>query len=294
MQHFTSDQLTQAKSTSIVEILAKNGFNAVRQDSKAFWYLSPLRSEKTASFAVYKNNSFYDFGQDLGGDVILLTQKLLNINFVTTVNMLLDTPNISFVSPQTLKPKNTTITIESVKPLKNKFFVEYIKNRKISIAVAETYLSEVYYKVKDDQKKPYFGIGMQNASNGYEIKNIHLNKYFCLGAKDISIIDNGYIDTFVVFEGMFDFLAFLTYYDKPIKSNVIILHSVANVSKVINHLPKDAKQVFLFLDNDKAGQTTTDELSNHFKNFALVKDKRNIFAGYKDFAEFLEKTTNQA
>lgn len=79
-------------------------------------------------------------------------------------------------------------------------------------------------------------------------------------------------------------------YHKPIKSNIIILHSVTNVSKVINHFPKDAKQVFLFLDNDKAGQTATDELTQHFNNFALVKDKRNIFAGYKDFGDYVAKS----
>ncbi len=69
-----------------------------------------------------------------------------------------------------------------------------------------------------------------------------------------------------------------------------MLNSVTNVSKVINYFPKDAKQVFLFLDNDKAGQTATDELTQYFKDFTLVKDKRNIFADYKDFGEFVAKS----
>ena len=40
-------------------------------------------------------------------------------------------------------------------------------------------------------------------------------------------------------------------------------------------------------------QTATDELIQHFNNFALVKDKRNIFVGYKDFGEFVEKASNK-
>ncbi len=292
MAQFTSEQLTQAKTTSIVQILTNNGFEPVKQDNKAFWYTSPLRSEKTASFAVYKNNSFYDFGLGLGGDVILLTSKLLNLNFIATVKMLLNISNFSFVSIKTLPTtKDTKIKIESVKPLKNTFFLEYIKNRKISIEVAETFLSEVYYKTSDTQIKPYFGLGMQNASNGYEVKNIKLNKYFCLGAKDISIIDNGYIDTFVVFEGMFDFLASLTHYKKPFKANIIILHSVSNVTKFLECVGDATKKICLFLDNDQAGDKATEKIFLNFVDNSKISvlDFRNIYQNNKDFCDFLSE-----
>ena len=166
--------------------------------------------------------------------------------------------------------------------------MEYVKKRKISIAVAETYLSEVYYKVKDDQKKPYFGIGMQNASNGYEIKNIQLNKYFCLGAKDISIIDNGYIDTFVVFEGMFDFLASITYYQKSFKANIIILHSVVNIPKMLEIIKDQAKKIYLFLDNDQAGDIGTQKIQDYFLDKIDVADRRKVYQNYKDFGDFLK------
>ncbi len=290
MAQFTSAQLTTAKNISIVQILSKNGYEPTKQDNTRFWYTSPLRSEKTASFAVYKDNSFYDFGLGFGGDVIALTSKLLNLNFVETVKMLLNTQNFSFVSPKIEKTtKDTQIKIESIKPLKNPFFLNYIKKRSVSIEIAEKYLSEIYYKTSDTQTKPYFGIGMQNASNGYEVKNIKSNQYFCLGTKDITIIDNGYFDTFVVFEGMFDFLAFLTYYDKPIKSNVIILHSVSNVSKFLECVGDTTKKICLFLDNDQAGNQATEKIFLRFAETPKISvlDFRNIYQNNKDFCDFL-------
>ncbi len=297
MKSFSQDELAQAKSISIMGMLEQGGHFHKRTDASGFWYLSPLRNETTASFVVYRNtNRFKDFGTGVNGDAITLTMKLQNLSYVDAVKTLL--ANIFFFEnpkettnevPATHEPKKEVI-IESVKPLQNNSLIQYVESRKININVAKQYLQEIYYKYDTTQIKSYFGVCMQNESKGYEVRNSY-NKY-CLQNKDYTFIDNGFSDTVSIFEGIFDFLACLTYYDKPIKSNVIILHSVSNVSKIINHFPKTAKQVFLFLDNDKAGQTATDELSKHFKDFALVKDKRNIFAGYKDFGEFVEKTTN--
>jgi AAA+ ATPase superfamily predicted ATPase len=218
--------------------------------------------------------------------------KLQNLSYVDAVKTLLAN-TFSFETleqAQEVRPAHEPkkeVIIESVKPLQNSSLIKYVERRKINIEIAKQYLQEIYYKNTPTQEKSYFGVCMQNESKGYAVRNSY-NKY-CLINSNYTFIDNGFSDTVSIFEGMFDFLAFLTYYDKPIKSNVIILHSVTNVSKVINHFPKDAKQVFLFLDNDKAGQTATNELTQHFNNFALVKDKRNIFAGYKDFGDYVSK-----
>ena len=296
MKSFSTEQLEQAKSISIMGMLEQGGHVHKRADASGFWYLSPLRNETTASFVVYRNtNKFKDFGTGVNGDAITLTMKLQNLSYVDAVKTLLanifsfETLEQAQQAQQLLpahEPKKEVI-IESVKPLQNSNLVRYVESRKINANVAKQYLQEIYYKYEKTQIKSYFGVCVQNESKGYAVRNSY-GKY-CLLNTDYTFIDNGFSDTVSIFEGMFDFLACLTYKDKPIKSNVIILHSVTNVSKVINHFPKDAKQVFLFLDNDKAGQTATDELTQHFKDFALVKDKRNIFAGYKDFGDFVAK-----
>ncbi len=292
--NFSDEQIATAKTKSIVQILSLNGFEPVRQDNRGFWYKSPLRNEKSASFCVYRDNTFYDFGTSTGKNCVDLVMLLKNISFKEAINVLLENEidNFSFDSQQHAPaPSATTerkIIIESIKPLKNPFFLEYIRTRKISIEIAERYLSEIYYKVTEAQEKCYFGIGMQNQAGMYEIKNVPQNKYYCLGKKDITLIDNRYIYDFMVFEGMFDFLASLTYYQKPFKANIIILHSVSNVQKFLDYLQNVARNLYLCLDNDSAGDTATKKIISEHNG--VVKDCRHIYKGYKDFNEFLIKT----
>ncbi len=128
---------------------------------------------------------------------------------------------------------------------------------------------------------------MQNISKGYEIKNIQRDKYFCLITKAPTVIDFNRPDAWTVFEGMFDFLACLTYYQKPIQTNVLILHSAHQAKKSLALLSK-AKKLFLFLDNDNAGNSAT-EVFMGLNSGCIVKDCRTIYKDYKDFNEFIVK-----
>jgi len=96
---YTPEQIQAAKSYPIVALLQANGFEPKRQTPKGFWYLSPLRTERTASFLVDRQNTFYDFGAGIGGDVIRLVCELYKIGFVEAVQMLLEKQDFFFVSP---------------------------------------------------------------------------------------------------------------------------------------------------------------------------------------------------
>jgi hypothetical protein len=50
--------------------------------------LCPIRHEKTASFKIYNNNSWYCFGCSEGGDVIDLYMKINNCDFKTAIKRL--------------------------------------------------------------------------------------------------------------------------------------------------------------------------------------------------------------
>ncbi len=66
MKSFSTEQLAQAKSISIMGMLEQGGHVHKRQDASGFWYLSPLRNESTASFLVYRNaNRFKDLDKDI-------------------------------------------------------------------------------------------------------------------------------------------------------------------------------------------------------------------------------------
>jgi DNA primase len=292
---YTPEQIQVAKSYPIVALLQANGLEPKRHTPKGVWYCSPFRTERTASFLVDRQNTFYDFGAGIGGDVIRLVCELYKIGFARAVQMLLEKQDFFFVSPNT-NTENTPRTekilpkIDSIKPLQSKFFKTYIESRKISLEIAKQYLQEVYYKVSPAQTKCYFGIGMKNVLEGYEIKNIQANKYYCLGPKAPTMIDKGQPKFWSVFEGMFDFLACLTYYQKPIASNVMILHS-ASIARKGLELLKEASKVYLFLDNDPAGNEATGIFTTHFGK--ACKDCRNIYSPHKDFNDFLTNCTNR-
>jgi len=90
---------------------------------------------------------------------------------------------------------------------------------------------------------------------------------------------------FTIFEGFMDFLSALTYYKiNKFKSDIIILNSVANKSKVAQILlSNEYKKIYLFLDNDKAGIDTKKELYNINHNCI---DCSNIYKPHKDFNDF--------
>ena len=54
---------SEAKQIDIVDYLAKAGHQPVKIRNNDYWYLSPLRDEKNASFKVNrKMNRWYDHG----------------------------------------------------------------------------------------------------------------------------------------------------------------------------------------------------------------------------------------
>jgi 5S rRNA maturation endonuclease (ribonuclease M5) len=48
-------------------------------------------------------------------------------------------------------------------------------------------------------------------------------------------------------------------------------------------------KIYLFLDNDKAGNKATQELTDHFSQFFKVLDCRYLYQKYKDFNEAISK-----
>ncbi len=66
--HFS---LQEVKQLDMVEYLEKLGYQPQKIRNNDYWYLSPLRDEKTASFKVNRKlNAWYDFGLGQGGNII--------------------------------------------------------------------------------------------------------------------------------------------------------------------------------------------------------------------------------
>ena len=62
--------ISQAHEISIISFLEKEGFRPCRVYGDNYWYRSPLREEKIASFKVNRDiNRWYDYGMSEGGDI---------------------------------------------------------------------------------------------------------------------------------------------------------------------------------------------------------------------------------
>jgi 5S rRNA maturation endonuclease (ribonuclease M5) len=307
----------QAKSILITDLLISLNQEPKNINNNDYWYISPLHSEKTPSFKVdIVKNVWYDHGDGVGGNIIDLVMNIYNLDFKSALQKLSsifnysDTAvNSSFFHKQGISHKINEIKafaksqnsstgvsqikdlgqshfeLKKVKALENKALLEYITKRGIKSDIAVQYLKEVYYSnSSQDETKNYFALGFENDAGNYELRNAYFKG--CIGSKDITTIKGTGNKELSIFEGFMDFLSALTHFkiDK-FKSDVIILNSVANKAKISDLLYSDLyNKIYLFLDNDKAGEDTQRE-------FYSMNDKcvncSNVYAGHKDFNEFL-------
>lgn len=86
-----SMELDAIKDIDIVQYLQEMGFKPRKETYKIVWYISPFRSEREASFAVYKRKKpmdWYDYGEGIGGSIIDLVMKLHDLAYVDALKHL--------------------------------------------------------------------------------------------------------------------------------------------------------------------------------------------------------------
>jgi len=263
---------------------------SINADKNEFFIKSPFSpNEKTPSFKINQiKNIWYDHARGEGGNILDLVMKLNNCTLSQALQ-LLDSNNFSF-SPASIKSyvvkdkQESKIEIKKIQDLQNSNLITYIcRDRKIDENVAKKYLKEIYYSKNN---KNYFSLAFQNDSEGYETRNAYFKG--CIGHKDITTIKGTQNNKLSIFEGFMDFLSALTHYKMTsFKNNVIILNSVSNKVKIEDLLYSDLyNKIYLFLDNDSAGEETKQHFYNINQNCI---DCSNLYKKNKDFNEFLQK-----
>ncbi|MDP9081310.1 MAG: toprim domain-containing protein [Bacteroidota bacterium] len=271
-----------AKELSIVDYLGQCGIQPQRIKGHNYWYLSPLREEKTASFKVNtKLNAWMDFGEGIGGNLIDLGIRMHNCSVEEFLERL-NNGNLDFSFRQQTsqkaepKPENPVI-ITGVKALGHPALIAYLKSRGIDSAIADHYCQEVDFKIGN---KAYFAIGFANRSGGYELRNNWFKG--ASSPKDISVIDEGH-KTVILLEGFTDFLSLLQLKDGQSQSDFIILNSVALAERAVPIL-KNYQEVFLMLNHDKAGKTAAEKL--HAAGI-IFTDGSGFYQSFNDINEYL-------
>lgn len=278
--------IAQARDISIVEILQNLGYEHISTNGKESWYLSPFRSENSASFKLnLKLNRWFDHGEQIGGNVVDLIVKLKKCTVSEALKYLQSCDTFSFQKQTALayerKKEGNCNNVLIVKRIEHSALKQYLVSRGIINSYALMQIEEVHYEI--DQKK-YFAIGFKNKSDGWELRSKYAK--ICLGKKDITLIDNG-CTVVKIFEGFFDYLSFLQISDEKNinESDYLILNSAALVVKNISILEK-YKVIELYLDNDSTGDKYTKLIT---ERLPAAKDERFKYSECKDLNEYLCK-----
>ena len=281
--------IDQIKQIKLQDFLAAMGCKPVKQYGVNLMYLSPLRTEKHASFKVNTEiNQWYDFGIGRGGNIIALAELLYNSSDVSYLIHQIErnAPSSVSVSLPTVKPITPRNSFEhlQVLPITHPALIKYLEERCIDIETARTVCKELHF---DTRGKHYFGIGFPNIAGGYEIRNPFFKG--CIAPKDIS---HFYAEepkkVCFLFEGFMDFLSFMTLRRKENdglkRQDYLVLNSVSNIQKALEPL-SHYENVQCFLDTDEAGRNAYLQLSKELGKF--VTDASTLYNGYKDLNEYL-------
>ena len=281
--------IDQIKQIKLQDFLAAMGCKPVKQYGVNLMYLSPLRTEKHASFKVNTEiNQWYDFGIGRGGNIIDLAELLYNSSDVSYLIRQIErnAPSSVSVSLPTAKPITPQNSFEhlQVLPLIHPALIKYLEERCIDVEIARTVCKELHFETRG---KHYFGIGFPNIAGGYEIRNPFFKG--CIAPKDIS---HFYAEepkkVCFVFEGFMDFLSFIILRRKENdglkRQDYLVLNSVTNIHKAAKRLSR-YDSVQCFLDNDGAGRNAYLQLSKELGK--SVTDASTLYNGYKDLNEYL-------
>ena len=284
--------IKKIKQIKLQDFLASMGCKPVKQYGVNFMYLSPLRTEKHASFKVNTEiNQWYDFGIGRGGNIIALAELLYNSSDVSYLIHQIERNAPSSVSGSlpTVKPITPQNSFEhlQVLPITHPALIKYLEERCIDVETARTVCKELHF---DTRGKHYFVIGFPNIAGGYEIRNPFFKG--CIAPKDIS---HFYAEepkkVCFVFEGFMDFLSFMTL--RKLKNpqqtglslqDYLVLNSVTNIHKTAKRLSR-YDSVQCFLDNDEAGRNAYLQLSKELGK--SITDASTLYNGFKDLNEYL-------
>lgn len=288
--------ISEAKKISIVEYLKQIGYLPEKIRNGQYWYLSPLREERTPSFKVNERlGEWYDFGIAEGGDLIELGKQLYHTNDVSTILGMIERNCMAFPKAQKraafLQPRSVEddMTDFRVMPLNHHALLSYLQSRCVDVGIAQTFCKEIHYMLR---RKEYFGIAFPNVSGGYEVRNPYYKG--CIKNKDVSMIrhtNNALQKHICVFEGFMDFLSYMTLCRKNNmgicvdgKIDVLVMNSVANLRKSLEYLSQ-YEEIHCYLDNDLAGRKTVETFVGLFGE--NVKDESVKYAEYKDLNDLL-------
>ena len=290
----------RAKQIDLVDYLTSLGHQPRKVKNQDYWYLSPLRTEKTPSFKVNRKlNVWYDHATGEGGNLVDFGIRYFKCTVAELLERLSgqDTPSFSF-HPQPFptghlytaallsdagekkeNPGNKIVIVDS-RVLTDKSLLDYLSRRSIPTHIAARFCREVDFRLYGNKQTV---IGFPNNAGGYELRSQNFKG--SSSPKSITFIDNG-ARSLAVFEGFFNFLSYLTMNHKAgeLHTNFLVLNSLSFFLKSRGLMDRH-EEVNLYLDRDKAGMNHIQEALAW--NPDLYKDQSLLYGNHKDLNDWL-------
>lgn len=289
--------LDKIKEIQITQYIEDLGYSPIRKDGREWAYPCWWRNGDGAHLCVdVKNNLWHDKVSDKGGSIIDLVMESENLSFHDAVLKLdggetSSMPTWDWKRPTKKVKYDEDFEREVLKQTRDHFtqraLIAYAEERGISLAVLESFCVEVFFNKESIMNPPHkFAIGFPNDSGGYAIRNkIRKGQIDCQGITTFDFAPD--TDSWLIFEGFFDFLSFIQEYSTPEKVyqpkvNVIVLNSVVNLKRAYKHF-KGSSRLYYMCDNDQQGNEYLERLRGIY---ASVTDVRNHFDGFKDYNQY--------
>ncbi len=272
-------KISEAKDMDMVEYLGTLGHHPVRISGKNYWYLSPFRNERTASFKIDRTlNRWYDFGEGGGGNLVDFGIRFHGCS-VKDFLQKISSQRITVSKEQIRQNTEPKLIILSVHSISSPALVKYLDERRIIKDVAANYCNEIRYQVND---KIYYALGFINDAGGYELRSPYFKG--SSSPKDTTFIDQG-AGELAVFEGFFSFLSYQSMYhgQQQRLTDFLVLNSVSFFERSVP-LMLSQQSVRLYLDRDTTGQNCTQRALSLGKQFT---DESWLYKGYKDLNEWI-------
>lgn len=280
--HMNENIFEKARKVGIEEILQRLGARRAGGRGTRLLYHCPFREDRNPSMYVNTDKgTWVDMANpdEFKGDGIKLVELTLNLRPLEAAKYIVGEGVISSSArPQSYTPRRVhrVDSIDyTVHELEHPALLDYLSSRGIPANLAKRLCKEIHID-------RLFFIGFPSQNGGYELRN-KLGKR-SLGNKNISVLETG--EKAIIFEGFIDFLSYLSIYGFMVDQKYIVLNSVCNVGKVIEHfnifgMPK---RVEFWLDNDEAGRKATAILTH--KLSCIIEDKSSIYAPYNDLNDW--------
>ena len=244
------------------------------------------------------DNGYYDFKTGEGGKIIKAVMEFENVDWRKAVefvknfnqNFMLYESSIKSQQANLLKDESKSATFQITNSLipNNEKLISYFEGRGISKQILVDHTKQIHYEIAG---KNYYGIGIENISGGFEIRNSLMKSN--VGKNNISEII-GEKNEAIVFEGMTDMLSFaqlLKVNNQKNNRTLITLNSITNLDKFFNRYSDYKGKIFLCLDGDKAGNEATRKILNSLTRIN-IKDIRTLYNisenGHNDLNEYLQ------